>query len=323
MKRLIPALLLPAISFAHHGVASLGVAGLEGPGAPIETSTSATLPEGSFLIYTKLDYAKFKKYTKEKDGETDIYNFWMFGIGYGLKPWLSLYLFLPYNVKKKEDNSFNTVGFGDLVITTVLGFKYDEGFVLVPKDENLDELLDWHFTIFASVSLPTGDPNVKDWHGNIDPSMSMGFGKPTLTIGFTSTKMLSERYTLTSDLSYLKFFRHTYSDGTEYKFGNEFRFNIALAYRLLTDVKRKLRFDPVFELNFLHIDRDEENGVKLRASGGDILYAIFGGRLYYKSVSASGGLKYPVWKDLNEESQQQGSEGKEKYRLIFSLSFLF
>ena len=35
----------------HHGVASLGVAGLEGPGAPIETSSSATLPSGSFLGY--------------------------------------------------------------------------------------------------------------------------------------------------------------------------------------------------------------------------------------------------------------------------------
>ncbi|MBI4719790.1 MAG: transporter, partial [Chitinivibrionia bacterium] len=34
-------------ALAHHGVASLGVAGLEGPGSPIETSSSATLPKGS------------------------------------------------------------------------------------------------------------------------------------------------------------------------------------------------------------------------------------------------------------------------------------
>jgi len=31
--------------YAHHGVASLGAAGLEGPGAPIETSSSSTLPQ--------------------------------------------------------------------------------------------------------------------------------------------------------------------------------------------------------------------------------------------------------------------------------------
>jgi hypothetical protein len=37
-------LLLPAASAeAHHGIASLGVAGLEGPGAPIEMSSPVTL----------------------------------------------------------------------------------------------------------------------------------------------------------------------------------------------------------------------------------------------------------------------------------------
>ena len=52
---------------AHHGVASLSVAGIEGPGAPVETSTSATLPKRSFLGYLKLDYADFEKETPERD----------------------------------------------------------------------------------------------------------------------------------------------------------------------------------------------------------------------------------------------------------------
>jgi hypothetical protein len=34
-------------------------------------------------------------------------------------------------------------------------------------------------------------------------------------------------------------------------------------------------------------------------------------------------LKKPVWTDLNEESQQQGAEGKEKYRFIATFSALF
>lgn len=58
--RLLAALALvitpPAV--AHHGVASLGTAGLEGPGAPVETSSSATLPQGKWLAYLKLDHAK-------------------------------------------------------------------------------------------------------------------------------------------------------------------------------------------------------------------------------------------------------------------------
>ena len=43
---------------AHHGVAGLGAAGLQGPGAPIEAATSATLPVDTALVYAKLDHAK-------------------------------------------------------------------------------------------------------------------------------------------------------------------------------------------------------------------------------------------------------------------------
>jgi len=38
-----------AAAEAHHGVATLGAAGLVGRGAPLETSSSATLPRGSIL----------------------------------------------------------------------------------------------------------------------------------------------------------------------------------------------------------------------------------------------------------------------------------
>jgi hypothetical protein len=49
-------------SQAHHGVAGLGAAGLEGPGAPIESATSATLPAGKTLAYLKLDHAKYQTF---------------------------------------------------------------------------------------------------------------------------------------------------------------------------------------------------------------------------------------------------------------------
>ncbi len=322
MKKFLPLLATPSLLFAHHGVASLGVAGLEGPGAPLETSTSATIPEGSFLFYLKLDHSPFKKYTPQRDDETDLYQFWIFGLGYGVKSWLSLYLFVPYNYKKKEDNSYNVAGFGDPFVTAVLGFKYDEGFKLVPPDESLDELMDWHFTLFGSVSLPTAEDRIRNSAGEIDPAMSLGYGKPTVTVGLSATKMLTEKLTLTADASYMKFFENDYGD-FKYKFGDEVRMNVAVAYRLLTVPSRKLRLDGILEMNFLNLNRDEENGVKLEASGGKILYTTFGGRLYYKTVSASLGLKLPTWKDLNEEGLQQGSEGKERYRLIFTFSVLF
>jgi hypothetical protein len=39
-------------------------------------------------------------------------------------------------------------------------------------------------------------------------------------------------------------------------------------------------------------------------------------------MSVALGVKKPVWTDLNEESEQQGAEGRERYRFIFSLSVL-
>ena len=63
-------LMLPMNSaLAHHGVASLGMAGLEGPGAPVESSSSATLPDGSWLATLKLDLALFDTYTPARDDE--------------------------------------------------------------------------------------------------------------------------------------------------------------------------------------------------------------------------------------------------------------
>lgn len=339
-------LILPSFAFAHHGVASLGAAGLEGPRASLETSSSATLPEGSWLFYGKLDYVEWKKYSWDKfPDQKDNYQFWMYGIGYGLKPYLSLYAFVPYYTKKEikskvanDPNSgfynFTSSGFADISFMAVLGYKYDRGFKFIPKKESLDDMMDWHFTTYFGFSLPTGDYNgstVDKVRGDFEADMATGFGKPCLLIGQTATKQLVSfpRLTLLFDTNYTKFFEKSYNyknpDGTnkKYKYGDEFRFNTAIAYRTLTVPEQKLRFDTLLEANFQYNQRDKEDGVKSEGSGGKILYGIIGGRLYYKSTSLGVGIKVPVWKKLNEESTQQGGEGKERYRFIITFSALF
>ena len=312
----------PDTAAAHHGVASLGAAGLEGPGAPIETSSSATLPRGEALVYLKVDYAPFKKRTAVRDAETDHYTFWLFGLGYGFTPYLSGYVFLPVNTKVREDNSFNTSGLADASLIWVVGFKYDEGFRLVPASESLDDLEDWHFTVYGGVSLPTGDENTRDRNGDIDPGFSLGFGEPSLSAGATATKTVGSRATLVGETSYISFFDHRYADGNRTRFGSEFRLNTALSYRVLTLAAAKLRLDANLEANYLRLDRDRTNGVAETATGGDILYAVPGFRLYWKQTSVGLGVKLPVATDLNEERLQQGAEGKEKYRLLVTLSML-
>ena len=308
--------------YAHHGVASLGVAGLEGPGAPIESSSSATLNQGGTLAYLKLEQVRFKTYTPEIDDEMKSHSYWMYGAGYGFMPYFSGYLFAPYQSKTVEDNSFNTSGFADISLQGVLGFKYDNGFKLIPAKESLDDLEDWHFTLYGGLSLPTGDANLRNSKGLIDGGMSLGFGKPHYSIGATATKQLG-KITLTVDSGLIYFNDYQYADGNRGKFGTEWRFNSALNYRLLTNADNKLRVDSIFELNYLNLGRDKTNGEAEQATGGKILYATPGLRWYYDKFSLGLGVKIPIKTSLNEEPLQQGSEGKEKYRLLLSFSALF
>jgi len=324
LKKLLVSTALSAISlFAHHGVASPGVVGLEGPGAPVETTSSATLPEGKFLAYMKLDYASYEKFTPVIDEETDESYYWMYGLGYGFTSYFSGYVFSPYYTKRLE-NSEETSGFHDINLMGVVGFKYDEGFMLVPAGESLDDLEEWHFTAFLNISLPTGNSELKKADGTLyDAGMQLSFGGPSFMAGVSATRWFGNEWTFVADSSYNTFTEHTYSDGTRVKFADEIRVNTALTYRLYVNTKKRLRIDTNLEANYLHLGRDEENGIPQKATGGDILYNTAGFRIFYNNVSAALGLKVPVWTRLNEEDLQQGSEGKEKYRVIFSFSSLF
>ncbi|MCU0835129.1 MAG: transporter [Chromatiaceae bacterium] len=316
--------LLAAPAAAHHGVAGLGAAGLLGPGAPIEAATSATLPQGETLLYLKLDHAKYKTFDSDPDNlESDYANYWMAGIGYGFKPWLSAYLFVPYHSKVDEDGGFDTHGFADISLFGQIGLRYDEGLKLIPDNESLDDLEDWHFTVFGGLTLPTGDPDLRDRNGEIDPGKSTGFGEPSWSVGVTATRQFAPRWTFNQELSYLGFQEHQYADGNRTQFGEEIRANSALIYRLHTDMERKLRVDLALEAQYLHLGRDRTNGEAERATGGDMIYAVPGVRVYWDRLSIGLGYKTIAWKDLNEEDEQQGGEGTERYRLLLTVSALF
>ena len=329
MKRvfLITVLFLAPIaatpSWAHHGVASLGVAGLEGPGAPVESSSSATLPNASWLATLKLDLALFDTFTPTRDDEGSSNAFWIYGLGYGLTPSLSVYAFVPYSVKKLDDNSYNTAGFADISLMGVLGLKIDNGLRLVPPNESLDDLEDWHFTLYGGLTLPTGDADLADVNGTIDPGMSLGFGKPSFLGGTTATKTIGDRLTMVWDASWIGFQENEYADDGRMKFGAEWRLNNAWTMRLITDQTRKLRLDANLEGNFLSLGRDRADGLDEEATGGRMLYLLPGLRAYFGTSSLGLGWKTPVWTDLNEDELQQGAEGKETGRLVMTWSTIF
>ena len=319
MKKLLLPLTLASTLFAHHGVASLGNAGLEGPGAPLETSSSATLPKNSVLLYYKLDHSEYERglIKGEPEGKYNTYS--MYGIGYGFTSYLSAYLFLPYHAKIDETNS-GTAGFADMSLMVTLGFTGDG---LIPETESLDDMEEWHYAVYGGMTLPTGNYKLKDENGQpIDPGSQLGFGKSAYTLGFAATKQLSPEFTTVFDLSTIRFQENDFS-GTKVKYGDENRLNVAGVYKLHTNAATKFRLDGDLELNYLGLGRDEVDGKGEDATGGDILYGIAGVRLYKDSSSVGLGVKLPVATNLNESSDQQGAEGKESYRIIFTLSTLF
>lgn len=320
----VGAMLTMAPVYAHHGVAGLGAAGLEGPGAPVESSTSATLPKGSNLLYFKLDHAKYDRFDSDPDNpESKNASYMMFGVGRGFTSWFSGYLFAPYHDKRDENGGLDSSGFADLSVMGQIGFKYDDGLILNPENESLDDMEDWHFTTFLGATLPTGDADHRLSDGSIDPGKSLGFGKSSYALGFTATKQLSPKLTFNTELSHIQFQEYTYDDGNKVQFGDEDRLNLGLAYRYHTNPDSKLRVDLTGELQYLKLGRDIENGSGAEATGGSMLYVVPGVRVYKGDISAALGIKVPISTDLNEESQQQGGEGTEDYRILFSISKTF
>jgi hypothetical protein len=313
---------------AHHGVAGAGshlAAALAGPGAPVESASSAVLPAGKTLLHAKLDHAKFKTYTSGEI-ESDYANYWMVGAGHGFTPWFSAYVFAPYHAKIDEPGGRDSQGWADLSVMGQVGFKYDQGnggLRLVPANESLDDLEDWHFTVFGGGTLPTGNANHRLADGSIDPGKAQGFGRNSWSLGVTATKQLTRDLSFNFEASTIRFRAYTYDDGKRVKFGTENRLNAGLAWRLHANPDQRFRVDGVLEAQYLALGRDIENGSGAQATGGRMLYLLPGLRLYKDNLSLAIGVKKPAWTNLNESGRQQGAEGKEKYRLILSASLLF
>jgi hypothetical protein len=249
--------------------------------------------------------------------------FALYGLGYGVKPWLSLYAFLPHNTKTSENNAGNTAGFADASVMAVVGFRWDGVLRLVPANESLDDLEDLHLTLFAGTTLPTGDAELAAPDGTLDPGRALGFGTTATSLGLSATRLIAPRWTLVGEASLIRFGEHVYDDGAAVRFGAETRLNLATVARLLTATAAKTRLDLNLEANYLALGRDEADGVGESATGGRVIYATGGVRLTCGVASLGLGWKTPVWKDLNEQADQQGAEGVETGRLLATFSCLF
>ncbi len=299
------------------------MAGPEGPGAAIETSSPLPLPRGTLFLMLKSEYVPFRQLDFAEPENKAWSLFETFVVGYGVTPWLGVYLFQPYNAKAQDGVGTNA-GFGDPGLFLSFAFKYDEGFRTVPEKESLDELADWHFSAFGFVTLPMGPTTSADPSGAFfAPDMQTGFGSPSFQVGAAAAKQVSADLTWLADASYQYFFLHTYPF-TRYRFGAESRVNTALAWRVAASPG--FRLDLAGEVNLLHLRRDQEEDAQgamesLQASGGTILYGGLGLRAYLGRFSAALAARTSFARWLNEGADQQGSEGLERFRAALTLSY--
>jgi len=318
---LLGALLLPGQALAHHGGVSLAL----GPGSPIETASPLTLPEGGLVAATKLEYAPFRKFDFADPENKDSFTFYNLSLIYGLKPYLSTGVVIPYSVKTQDTLGTNN-GLGDIGLNAVLGFNYEpgKGFNLNKAEDtaiSLDSVRKIYLALSGSVTLPTGKNDLK-FGGDTERDMQPGFGSPSYTLGISAQRQLTRNFGIVAETSY-----QIFTEKDNFKFGNEWKLNTAGVYELYGKAGGFLQtINGILELNLLNIARDTENGQGARASGGTILYLSPGMRFSFPKIqNANLGIlvKIPILKNLNEESEQQGSEGLEKYRLILTLSFFF
>lgn len=316
------AVALPAL--AHHGSAAVGAIGVDAPGAALETTSPFPLGKGTVLALAKTEYVPFQQREGFED-QKQYSSFNTLALGYGVTDWLSFFVFQPYNVKAQDGVGTNA-GLGDTNLMLSLSLKWDGGPRLVPERESLDELVDWHFGVWAACSLPLGPTDHVDDRGeHYAPDMQTGFAGPSPAFGLTALKQLSPEFTLLAELNYQTFLEQDYPEaGYAYRFGAETRGNAALVWRAWA--REGARVDLVPELSLLNLQRDRSDAETgrmeaLDASGGTILYGQLGARATLGAFTVGLGVKRAVAKDLNEADLQQGAEGLETFRASLVLGW--
>lgn len=316
-------------ALAHHG----GVSAAFGPGAPVETSSPMTLPKGTFLLYERVEVSPFKKFGDDRDeGGNDKFTFTNTLFGYGINDAVSFYASLPYARKELIDDN-TSQGFGDINLILQYGFKYGsrdgfKGWYSFDADDTAGEeytLPEWKFGVSFSMTLPSGKIHNRDRNGDVlGVGSQTGFAVPSYNLTGIVSKMVAPHWTWNSDVQFRTFSFNGGSGGG--KPGNETRLNNSIMYEILENPGGFLsRVDLIAEANFLSLMRDmDEDRVRDEATGGNMLYLSPGVRFTFNDRVSLGLLyKEIVWKDLNNEDEQQGGEGLEEYRFIATLSATF
>lgn len=170
-------------------------------------------------------------------------------------------------------------------------------------------------SVFAGVKLPMGRDDVRGEGDDepLEPALQPGSGAFDFQIGLAYSRWLTERITL--DVSAGRVFR---TEANDFRIGDRTEGGIALAYRLMEDVKTRPNVSFFFEANLRHLDRNEEEDEEVVNSGGTVLFLSPGVRCAFSDrVNLSVAPQFPVVQALNDEQQETS------FKLSVGLTFSF
>ncbi len=149
---------------------------------------------------------------------------------------------------------------------------------------------------FAGVEMPSGEHGRRDGLGRLPAGLQLGSGSWDPFFGMVATYQTLD-FQIDTQVSYK---RHTQADG--FKFGDEFRFDASLQYRLWP---RELKggvpgfLYGVIETNLVHQRRNRLAGASDANSGGTRLFLVPGLQYVTRRWILEAAVKLPVRQKLN------------------------
>ncbi len=303
---------LAAAAMAHHGP------GTSGGGS--STISGETLKAGSWDFDFRMDYTKFKEFSREEaeahaatagefDAVKDSLVLTTTG-AYGITDDFQISATIGYykandfisaelDAGEVESGLADPAGLTDLWIQA----KYR---IVKGKPGNI--------ALIAGVKLPVGRDDVRLDNGDaLEPSSQPGSGAWDVQAGAAYSRFLTSR--LTIDASALYTLRTRRDD---FKVGDRFDAGVALAYRLTEDIGTFPQWSVFGEVNTVWVQKDEPEEGPNPNTGGTTVFLTPGARVRFNpTVALTVAPSIPVLQRLN------GDQDKIQLKVAATLSVSF
>lgn len=279
----------PGIALALH-IAIVGLPAKTGA-APQTFNTALPVAKGQFVFREQFLFMKVSDDPTPADRDMEVLGA-VSVLGYGATRDLALFGMLPYLDKRLEltdplgrRTERSTRGIGD---ARLFG-----RYTLFQKDMPGRS---FRIAPYLGLELPTGDDDESDRFGRLPEPVQSGSGSWDPFGGLIATYQTLD-YQVDAQIGY-----KANTEANDFEFGDEFRFDASLQYRLLprelgTGVPDFLY--GVLEVNLHHQEKNEINGVDDPNSGGTTAFLSPGLQYVTRRWMLEGIVQLPVVQDLN------------------------